>query len=59
MTRNPHPGSGPTPSELALYELWDHIDRTRQQHGEQAAQDLATKALKAVAPPTQKDKQPC
>ena len=43
-------GSGPAPSERTLFTLWDAIDRAREKNGEQAAQQLATKALKAVAP---------
>ncbi len=56
---NHKPGPGTAPSERALFQLWDAVDKARERSGEQAAQDLAVKALKAaVEPPEEKDKQP-
>ncbi len=55
-------GSGPSESERKLFELWDAIDKARERSGEQVAQQLAAKALKAALPPEdaagEKDKQP-
>ena len=51
--------SSPAPSEQTIYTLWDLIEQAREKSGEQAAQQLAMKALAAVEPPKQeKEKQP-
>jgi len=42
--------SAPSPSERALFDLWDLIDRVRAARGEQAAYALAQRALEAVKP---------
>jgi hypothetical protein len=44
---------GPSPSERLLFQLWDAVDAARLREGEQAAEQLAAKALKAIQPTTE------
>jgi hypothetical protein len=39
---------GPSPSERALFELWDTVDAVRLRSGEREATKVATYALNAV-----------
>lgn len=42
---------GPSPSEQALFKVWDRIEAERLRSGETAATKLAQRALRAVEPP--------
>lgn len=47
-------GARPRPSEQALIAIWNQIDDHRLHHGEQAAAQLARKALAAIQQPERK-----